>query len=254
MKNGQPCAGFVEAVFGVLLAIILIVFLVASVKRGCSGFLSSMFSDSEDTERVLAAESANRKWAEHRKSALLEDRIRIDDENWRAERAALRAREDGEYERREREDSIRRATAIRESKELQRQVSEMGLNADRLEDELRTFALKESPRIWQTVQYLRAEMEVQDELIAKTRKTSADLGIECRNDPDFRRACRLRNKLVRSLRRVEDRLSEALVAYKEYQATPSKAEFALAMRKALEDGVLEAGLVKRQYEEMRNEK
>ena len=97
-------------------------------------------------------------------------------------------------------------------------------------------------------------MEVQDGEIERFKATCRERGVPYKDDPEFLRLCRLRNKLVRSLRVVEDKLVEALVAQREYHVAPLKTEFERAMKVALEDGVVQAELVKKQYEEMKNER
>lgn len=208
----------------------------------------------EPTRAAREVEAANRQWAEEQKNTLLEELIRQNAERRDEQIRARWAEEDRNYDQNLREETERNKTAIRVSKEMENRVQNMGLEVDRREDELRSFALKESPRIWATIQYLRAEMEVQDERIEQVKQASRGRGIPYRNDPEFIHACRLRNKLVRSLRVVEDKLAEALIAQKEYRATPLQTEFERTMRKALEDGLVEASLVRKQYEEMKNER
>jgi hypothetical protein len=203
---------------------------------------------------VASAEREIEKWAQERKDALLDAQLIPCTERRQSARRRKRAEEDRAYEDAERAEATRIAAAIAAAEQMERRMEEMGLASERQEDELRTFALKESPHIWQTIQYLRAEVEVQDAQINRIKTTCRDSGISYKNDADFKRTCILRNKLVRSLRVVEDHLVAALVAQREYAAAPNETVHKMAMQKALEDGVLEADLVRKQYEDMKNGK
>ena len=118
-------------------------------------------------------------------------------------------------------------------------------------EDLRTFALKESPTLWETIQTMRAEIQVRDEEIEKYKHAAKEDHREYRTDPEFKRICHLRNLLVKNLRRVQDGLSSAYVLKKEYDAAPTKKELERLMRKALEDGILEAQMAGRRYEELK---
>lgn len=227
---------------GSIAAGILVTILLGAV--GCGG----------SSDEVVSAETANRRWAEQRKAEILEERVRSNAKMRESARRAKRAREDQDYEANEKAEAARRKKTLAASAAMERRIESLGAASERQEDELRSFALLESPKIWQTIQYLRAEMELQDNEIERLKKTCRERDVPYRDTPEFVRLCRLRNKLVRSLRIVEDKLVEALVAQRQYRATPLRSEFERSMRKALEDGVVEAGLIQRQYEEMKNER
>jgi hypothetical protein len=261
--SGENGAGLA---IGCIVLLVLLSGPCSCISNGCScSSGSEHHKDAPETIVVAASETeANKtgsvairekeidKWAQDRKDALLNSLLTPCIERWKAARQRMRDEEDRAYEEAERAEANRNAAALAAAEEMERRIREMDIASDRQEDELRTFALKESPHIWQTIQYLRAQMEVQDEQINKVKRTCLDNGIPYKENSDFTKACMLRNKLVRSLRVVEDHLVAALVAQREYAAAPDKTEFQRAMRKALEDGVLEADLVKKQYEEMKD--
>jgi len=111
-------------------------------------------------------------------------------------------------------------------------------------DVLRTFALQESPTLWQTLQALRAEREMADAGLKSLRADLLEFGRTPEADEDYvelKSAC---EGIDRSLEDVCSKLEEAYIAYKKQQASP---ECGAIMRQALEDGLLEADFALRRY-------
>lgn len=121
-------------------------------------------------------------------------------------------------------------------------------------DVLRSFALSESPVLWQTVQALKAEKASRKAGIAKLCNEMRDFGRNPDADPDvvaLRRACA---DMDASLNAIYAKLEEAYIAFKKMQATPGKKEYADMMRMALEDGIQEADSAATKYRTMSKEK
>lgn len=121
---------------------------------------------------------------------------------------------------------------------------------DRQIEVLRTFALQESPALWQTVQSLKSESAARK---AELKKLRDDLVLFGRN-PDIDSDCLSLKKtcedLDESVMVVYDKLEEAYLSYKKFQATPGKKEYGDLMRKALEDGIQEADATSAKYKNL----
>ncbi len=237
------------------LGTLVVVILIVATMRGCiSSCSTDAFKMSKGTDEVLKVETEIKKWAEQRKATLLDERARAMADAREARRRAERDEEDRRYDEARTAEREALARARRESERMERWIKERERASDRMEDELRTFALKESPRIWQTVQFLRAEIADQDGRIEELKDSCRERGIfDYSDDPKFVETCRKRNRLVRSLRRVEDHLVDALIAQRKWHAEPFKHEFEATMKRALEDGITESDLIRSQYEEAKNE-
>lgn len=117
-------------------------------------------------------------------------------------------------------------------------------------DVLRTFALQESPSLWQTVQALRAEYAARKAGLAGLKSDLLEFERNPETDKDYqalRQSCEnIRESLDQICRKIED----AYIAYKKFQATPGRAEYENLMRKSLEDGIQEAEAASRRYRTM----
>lgn len=157
--------------------------------------------------------------------------------------AEIRAKRRAEVERK-----------LSDSAEQTRRLKSAGTEFDRSEDELRAFALSESPRLWETLQELRASADVQNDALENLRLSFAARGLSPKGDKEFEKVRSCRNVLVRNVLLVEDRLTEAFVMACKFRATPTKTEFESACRKALREGVAEAERARRQFKSMQEEK
>lgn len=126
--------------------------------------------------------------------------------------------------------------------------------SNRLEDELRTFALKESPVLWQTLQDLRSKADVQNDALELLRQSFSERGVSPAGDCEYVRVLQTRNRLVRLTAAVEDKIEEAYLMACKFRATPTKVEFEQACRKALKDGVEEAERARRFYQSLEGDK
>lgn len=115
---------------------------------------------------------------------------------------------------------------------------------------LRSFALAEAPRLWETIQRLKAERVTRRAALVRLCKEMQEFGRDPKMDPDVATLSAREKELEESLSMVYRRLEEAYIAYKKMQATPGKREYEELMKSALEDGVREADATVARYHEM----
>lgn len=119
---------------------------------------------------------------------------------------------------------------------------------------LREFAMKESPKTWQTVQTMRGEIEVGDRKITQLRADFLELGRNPDSDKDFRAIIEEQEHLRNAYYSILDHLEDAYIAAKKYEAAPSRKDYHEAMRRAIEDGVQEATMATERYKTMSRQK
>jgi len=119
------------------------------------------------------------------------------------------------------------------------------------DDRVRTFALKEAPKVWSVYQSLQSEIDVQNDKIEELRKTLVAFDKSPEQDADFVRICALRDEMIRSRKAIRAKLEDAYIAAKKYEASPSRKDYQELHKKALEDGILEADAASAKFKEMR---
>lgn len=137
-------------------------------------------------------------------------------------------------------------------KERERQIQEH--EEYQREDVRRSFAMKESPVLWNTITELRSQIRSQNEKLGKLKKTFTDLDMNADADDDYRLLVSERDEMVDKLQRVENELNKAYLASVKYEVMQSKAEKHEFERKAAEDGLSEAVQSRVKYETLRKEK
>lgn len=115
---------------------------------------------------------------------------------------------------------------------------------------LREFALKESPQLWRTVQALRADIENRNKSMDRLAADLREFDRKPENDTTYRELQIGREQIACTLDNVYQKLENAYIAYKKFQATPGRKEYVDAMNRALEDGVHEAEATARRYRVM----
>jgi len=125
---------------------------------------------------------------------------------------------------------------------------------DKQLDALRSFALSESPVLWQTVQALKVEKASRKAGIEKLCKEMREFGRNPDVDPDVAVLKQSYEDLEVSLNTIYAKLEDAYIAYKKMQATPGRREYADMMKLALEDGIQEADAAVAKYRTMSKEK
>ena len=111
--------------------------------------------------------------------------------------------------------------------------------------------MKESPKIWQTIQTMRAEMSTS---AAKIKNLHEELKLFDRNpesDEDYKALVAGLQELRHAYDAIFDKLADAYIAAKKYEASPSRKDYQALHKKALEDGILEADAASAKFKEMR---
>ena len=119
---------------------------------------------------------------------------------------------------------------------------------------LSDFAMKESPKIWQTIQAMRGEIADSG---AKIKRLRADLLEFDRNpdtDEDYKALVDGLKELKRAYDAIFDKLEDAYIAAKKYEASPSRKDYQDTMKRALEDGVQDANMATERYKAMTRQK
>ena len=119
---------------------------------------------------------------------------------------------------------------------------------------LQDFAMKESPKIWQTLQTMRAEMATSG---AKIKNLRDELKLFDRNpesDEDYKSIVAGLQDLRRAYDAIFDKLEDAYIAAKKYEASPSRKDYQDVMKRALEDGINDANIATERYKAMTRQK
>lgn len=119
---------------------------------------------------------------------------------------------------------------------------------------LQDFAVKESPKSWQIIQVMRAEISTSE---AKLNELKADLLEFDRNpdaDEDYKSLVAGQKELRRAYDAIFDKLEDAYIAAKKYEASPSRKDYQATMKCALEDGIQDATMATERYKAMTRQK
>ena len=119
---------------------------------------------------------------------------------------------------------------------------------------LQDFAVKESPKIWQTIQTIRAEMTTSG---AKIKSLREELKLFDRNpdsDEDYKSLVDGLKELRHAYGAIFDKLEDAYIAAKKYEASPSRKDYQDVMKRALEDGIQDANMATERYKAMTRQK
>lgn len=119
---------------------------------------------------------------------------------------------------------------------------------------LQDFAMKESPKIWQTIQAMRAEMTTSG---AKLKSLREELQLFGRNpdaDDDYKSLMAGLQELSHAYDAIFDKLEDAYIAAKKYEASPSRKDYQATMKRALEDGINDANMATERYKAMTRQK
>ena len=119
---------------------------------------------------------------------------------------------------------------------------------------LRAFALQESPKLWQTVQALRAEHDTRTAALARLRTELVDFGRNPDDDQDYVALKTANDGLLESLSAIYAKIEDAYIAYKKFLATPGNKAYNDMMRKVLNDGMNEASAAESRFMRMSREK
>ena len=173
---------------------------------------------------------------------------------WRNDRLAERAKR-AEAQKAKEAEAARAAELAAEAakvKSLQAEAATEELRRQEAKDDkIRSFALKDAPKVWQVYQALQGEIDVQGGKIEELRKTLETFNKVPEQDSDFTRICALRDEMILSRKALRAKLEDAYIASKKYEAAPSRKDYQSLLKKALEDGILEADAASSKFKEMR---
>ena len=115
---------------------------------------------------------------------------------------------------------------------------------------LQDFAMKESPKIWHTIQTMRAEMSTS---AAKIKNLREELKLFDRNpesDEDYKALVAGLQELRHAYDAIFDKLADAYIAAKKFEASPNRKDHQDTMKRALEDGIQDANMATERYKAM----
>lgn len=159
------------------------------------------------------------------------------------------------------EDHAKEASAKRIIAEYERMVAAAETNAiatavqkekdAKKEDKIRTFAMRESPAVWQTVQKLRAEKATLENGVVRVERVLKYYGRDLASDHDLVGMWHDLQEIDDLIGRLQYKLEDAYLKYVAYQATPGREDLKALSNKALVDGVQEASVIEARFNEMR---
>lgn len=118
------------------------------------------------------------------------------------------------------------------------------------EELLRKFALKEAPMVWKAVQDLQANISQMEANLAALKKELRDFGRDPEKDQDVVRLVQMHADMKASLDVLYQKLRDAYIASKKYEATPGRRDYEALRRKTIDDGIQEAELVVQRFKMM----
>ena len=119
---------------------------------------------------------------------------------------------------------------------------------------LQDFAQKESPKIWQTIQAMRAEMSTSGAKIKNLREELKLFDRDPDSDEDYKALVAGLKELRSAYEAIFDKLEDAYISAKKYEASPSRKDYQETMKRALEDGVNDANMATERYKAMTRQK
>ncbi len=119
---------------------------------------------------------------------------------------------------------------------------------------LSDFAMKESPNIWQTIQSMRAEITQSGSKIKRLRADLLEFDRDPDTDEDYKALAAGLQELKRAYNVIFDKLEDAYIAAKKYEASPSRKDYRDTMKRALEDGIQDADMATERYKAMTKQK
>ena len=119
---------------------------------------------------------------------------------------------------------------------------------------LQDFAMKESPKIWQTLQSMRAEMAISGTKIKSLREELKLFDRNPDSDEDYKSLVAGLKELRHAYDAIFDKLEDAYIAAKKYEASPSRKDYQDTMKHALEDGIQDANMATERYKAMTRQK
>ena len=119
---------------------------------------------------------------------------------------------------------------------------------------LQDFTQKESPKIWQTIQAMRAEMSTSGAKIKNLREELKLFDRDPDSDEDYKALVAGLQELKHAYNTMFDKLEDAYIAAKKYEASPSRKDYQETMKRVLEDGINDANMATERYKAMTRQK
>lgn len=119
---------------------------------------------------------------------------------------------------------------------------------------LSDFAMEESPKIWQTIQSMRGEIAQSGAKIKRLRADLLEFDRDPDTDEDYKALVAGLQDLKRAYNAIFDKLEDAYIAAKKYEASPSCKDYQDTMKRALEDGIQDANMATERYNAMTRQK
>ena len=119
---------------------------------------------------------------------------------------------------------------------------------------LSDFAMRESPKIWQTIQSMRGEIAQSGAKIKRLRADLVEFDRDPDTDDDYKALVAGLQELKRAYGAIFDKLEDAYIAAKKYEASPSRKDYQDTMKRALEDGIQDAKMATERYKSMARQK
>ena len=119
---------------------------------------------------------------------------------------------------------------------------------------LQDFAMKESQQIWKTIQAMRAEITESERKIKVLRADLLEFDRKPDADEDYRTLVNGLRELKNAYDAIFDKLEDAYIAAKKYEAAPSRKDYQQIMKRALEDGIQDANMATERYKAMTRQK
>ena len=114
--------------------------------------------------------------------------------------------------------------------------------------------MKESPKIWQTIQTMRAEMTTSASKIKNLREELMLFDRDPESDDDYKTLVAGLQELRHAYDAIFDKLEDAYIAAKKYEASPCRKGYRDTMKRALEDGIQDANMATDRYKAMTKQK
>ena len=121
-------------------------------------------------------------------------------------------------------------------------------------NELRVFALREAPRLWESMLKVDAEISNQNFRVEKLRAAMSSFGRTPEEDDDFQRICATRDGLVKMSETMRLKLEDAYLASKKCEAMLDGADYKRLMQQCISDGINEAEKAEGYYNMIKQEK
>lgn len=119
---------------------------------------------------------------------------------------------------------------------------------------LRQFALAEAPNLWQTVQELKVEQTQRRAGLQRLDQELRDFGRLPETDLDFQTLVREADELDRVVDAILLKVEDAYLAQQKFRAMPSRGDYEVLMKSALENGVRAADGAARRFHKMARKK